>query len=192
MFKLRDQNPSHFKWISYVKSIFDDAGLSFIRNDQIPMKRNVLKNFISSKLNNQFIQKRFSLMNNSSRGLFYLEYKRGFGIEKYLVKLNSYDRAMIAKFRCSNFQFPIETERWNGVPKHERICYLCGNGIGDEFHYLFICEKQEIKTIREKFIPIYYTKYPPELKLSRMFIYPAISTFAVQICYTNTFLLYSY
>jgi hypothetical protein len=59
---------------------------------------------------------------------------------------------------------------------------------GDEFHYLFICEKQEIKTIREKSIPIYYTKYPPELKLSRMFIYPAISTFAVQICYTNTFL----
>jgi hypothetical protein len=35
-------------------------------------------------------------MNNSSRGLFYSEYKRGFGIEKYLVKLNSYDRAMIA------------------------------------------------------------------------------------------------
>jgi hypothetical protein len=41
----------------------------------------------------------------------------------------------------------------------------------DEFHYLFICEKQEIKTIREKFIPIYYTKYPSELKLSRMLMY---------------------
>ena len=37
MFKLHDQNPSHFKWISYVKSIFDDTGLSFIWNDQIPM-----------------------------------------------------------------------------------------------------------------------------------------------------------
>jgi hypothetical protein len=36
--------------------------------------------------------------------------------------------------------------------------------------YVFICEKQEIKTIREKFIPIYYTKYPSELKLSRMLI----------------------
>ena len=97
---------------------------------------------------------------------FYSEYKRGFRIEKYLVKLNSYDRAMIAKFRCSNIKFPIETGRWNGVPKHERICNLCGNGIGYEFHYLFICEKQEIKIIREKFIPIYYTKYPTELKFS--------------------------
>jgi hypothetical protein len=112
MFKLHDQNPSHFKWISYVKSIFDDTGLSFIWNDQIPMGKN-----------------------------------------------------------ASNIKFPIETGRWNGVPKHERICNLCGNGIGDEFHYLFICEKQEIKTIREKFIPIYYTKYPTELKLSRMFMY---------------------
>ena len=105
------------------------------------------ENLISSKLNDQFIQKCFSQMNNSSRGLFYSEYKRGFGIEKYLVKLNSYDRAMIAKFRCSNIKFSIETGRWNGVPKHERICNLCENGIEDEFHYLFICEKQEIKTI---------------------------------------------
>ena len=136
-----------------------------------PMERNVLKNWISSKLNDQFIQKWFSQMNNSSRGLFYSEYKRGFGIEKYLVKLNSYDRAMIAKFRCSNIKFPIETGRWNGVPKHERICNLCGNGIGYEFHYLFICEKQEIKTIREKFIPIYYTKYPTERKLWWMLMY---------------------
>jgi hypothetical protein len=81
------------------------------------------------------------------------------------------DRAMIAKFGCSNIKFPIETGRWNGVPKHERICILCGNGIGDEFHYLFICEKQEIKNIGERFIPIYYTKYPTELKLSRMPMY---------------------
>ena len=88
MFKLHDQNPSHFKCISYVKSIFDDNGLSFIWNDQIPMERNVLKNLISSKLNDQFIQKWFSQMNNSSRDLFYSEYKRGFGIEKHLVKLN--------------------------------------------------------------------------------------------------------
>ena len=102
---------------------------------------------------------------------FYSEYKRRFRLEKYLVKLNSYDRAMIAKFRCSNIKFPIETGRWNGVPKHERICNLCGNGIGYEFHYLFICEKQEIKTIREKFIPIYYTKYPTERKLWWMLMY---------------------
>ena len=120
MFKLHDQNPSHFKWISYVKSIF-----GFIWNDQIPMERYVLKNLISSKLNDQFIQKWFSQMNNSSQGLFYSENKRGFGLEKYLVKLNSYDRAMIAKFRCSNIKFLIETGRWNGVPKHERICNLC-------------------------------------------------------------------
>jgi hypothetical protein len=35
MFKLHDQNASHFKWISYVKSIFDDTGLSFIWNEML-------------------------------------------------------------------------------------------------------------------------------------------------------------
>jgi hypothetical protein len=104
-------------------------------------------------------------------GVYFIQNIREFGIETYLMKLNSYDRAMIAKLRCSNIKFPIETGRWNGVPKHERICNFFGNGIGDAFHYLFICEKQEIKSIREKFIPIYCTKYPTELKLSRMFMY---------------------
>jgi hypothetical protein len=54
---------------------------------------------------------------------------------------------MIAKFRCSNIKFPIEAGRWNEVPKHERICNLRGNGIGDEFHYLFICENKKLKPL---------------------------------------------
>jgi hypothetical protein len=37
MFKLHDQNPSHFKWISYVKSIFDDTGLRFLMLNQFLM-----------------------------------------------------------------------------------------------------------------------------------------------------------
>ena len=171
MFRLHQQNPSHFKWISYVKSIFDEIGLSFIWNDQLPIEKNVLKNIVSSKLNDQFIQKWFSQMNNSSRGLFYSEYKTEFGLEKYLLKLNLSDRIMIAKFRCSNIKFPIETGRWNGVPKDERICNLCGNGIGDEVHYLFICQNQDIKSIREKVIPKYYIRYPSQKKLSYMMMY---------------------
>ena len=29
MFKLHDQNASHFKWIAYVKSIVDDTGVVY-------------------------------------------------------------------------------------------------------------------------------------------------------------------
>jgi hypothetical protein len=43
IFKLHQSNPIYFKWITYVKSIFDECGLSFIWNDQIDKNRNVLK-----------------------------------------------------------------------------------------------------------------------------------------------------
>lgn len=74
----------------------------------------------------------------------------------------------MAKLRCSNLKIPIETGRWSGIPVNERTCHLCGNGLGDEFHYLFTCSKQEIKTLRQKFIPVYYSRYPAEYKLTNL------------------------
>ena len=62
-------------------------------------------------------------------------------------------------------KFPIEIGRWNGIPKNERICHLCHTEIGDEFHFLFICQKEEIKVLREKFIPNYYVNFPSRHKL---------------------------
>lgn len=147
MLKSHFQYPTKFKWITYVKSIFDENGISFIWQDQLPLDKLGLKNIISQQLNDQCIQHWFSQMNNSSRGAFYSKYKQEFRLETYLVKLKQCDRIYIAKLRCSNLKFPVETGRWSGIPKNERICHLCGNGIGDEFHYLFKCQKQEIKLL---------------------------------------------
>ena len=168
MLKLHSENPSKFKWVSYVKSVFDDCGLSFIWEDQIPIEKNTLKTLISTQLNDQFIQLWFSQMNDSSRGMFYSKYKINFGLENYLVRLNQRDRIYLAKLRCSNLKIPIETGRWSGIPINERICHICQNGIGDEFHYLFICPNQEIKSLREKFIPTYYINNPNEYKLTNL------------------------
>ena len=88
-----------------------------------------------------------------------------------MVKLNSCDRNYITKLRCSNLKIPIETGRWYGVPKNERICHLCRNGIGDEFHYLFKCQKPELVAIRNKFIPHYYVNNPREYKLTGLLLY---------------------
>ena len=164
-------DPRKFKWISFVKSIFDECGLSFIWEDQIPLNRQLLKSLILQKLNDQFIQQWFSQMNNSSRGIFYSSFKTEFQLENYLVRLNSLDRLHMAKFRCSNLKIPIETGRWTGVPRNERTCNLCNNGIGDEFHYLFLCQKQEIKFLREKYIPSYFTINPREYKLTNLLLY---------------------
>jgi hypothetical protein len=50
--------------------------------------------------------------------VYFIQNIREFGIEKYLVKLNSYDRAMIAKLRCPNIKFPIETGRQASIIKN--------------------------------------------------------------------------
>ena len=43
-------------------------------------------------------------------------------------------RIWMTKLRGSNLRIPIETGRWYNIPKDERVCTLCGQTIGDEFH----------------------------------------------------------
>jgi hypothetical protein len=88
MFKLHQCNPIHFKWITYVKSIFDECGLSFIWNDQTHMNRNVLKSVLKQKLLDQYILHWFQQINSSSRGEFYGIFKTEFKLEPYLIRLH--------------------------------------------------------------------------------------------------------
>lgn len=187
MLKVHETRPVKFKWVSYTKSILDDCGLSFIWNDQIPISRLLLKSIVRQKLNDQFIQNWSSQINNTSRGKFYSLFKEEFQLESYLLKLNTCDRIQISKLRCSNFKFPIETGRWSRVPREDRICNLCRNGLGDEFHYLFTCNNTNIKNLRDKYIPQYYTKNPTENKMKGMLsichvqLYKKLSIFLKQV-----------
>ena len=171
IFKLHENNQIDFKWINYVKTIFDDIGLSFMWNDQIYVKKEILKFIVKQKLVDQYIQHWFSQIHNSSRGEFYGSFKNEFMLEPYLLRLNKSERVFMSKFRCSNIKFPIETGRWTNIPKNERLCNLCRENLGNEFHYLFICKHPQIVTLREKFIPRYYTVYPSEIKMIYMLSY---------------------
>jgi hypothetical protein len=57
-------------------------------------------------------------------------------------------------------KFPIETGRWQIITRNDRMCTFCGENIGNEFHYLFICKHELIAALRSKFIPKYYTSNP--------------------------------
>jgi len=76
----------------------------------------------------------------------------------------------ITKLRLSNIKFPIETGRWRNIPRANRLCSKCTTGmVGDEFHYLFICQCKEAVEIRNKFIPNYYTNNPNKNKMIGLF-----------------------
>ena len=155
----------NFKYINYLKSIFDDSGLSYIWLQQYPVDPKSLKFTVKQTLKDHFIQNWYNEMGNSSKGEFYAFFKEQFGLENYLLKLLPKERLMISKLRCSNLKIPIELGRWLGIPKDERICHLCHNNIGNEFHYLFQCQYKEVQDLKNKYIAKYYIKTPNMYKL---------------------------
>ena len=69
------------------------------------------------------------------------------------------------KVRTSNICLPIETGRWYNIPREDRKCRFCGNGIGDEFHILFLCKNEIVVILRNKYIPTYYRIHPSSIAL---------------------------
>jgi hypothetical protein len=75
---LHSSGSNQFKWINYVKSILDDTGFSNIWNSQQNININFLKTTVKQRLQDQFIQKWFSDIDNEYRGEFYSHLKKEF------------------------------------------------------------------------------------------------------------------
>ena len=118
--------------MNYTKSIFDETGLSNIWDGQKYINPDFLKVTIKQRLQDQYIQKWFSDINNSSRGEYYSKFK----LENYLFRLNAVHRNYICKLRTSNKTIPIERV-FLGMKDYAN---LCNSWIENEFHYIFFCE----------------------------------------------------
>ena len=79
---------------------------------------------VKQNLTDQYIQKWFNQIENSSRGECYGIFKNEFNLEKYLLKLLPHEINMITKFRCNNIKLPIETGRWSNTPREE-VFVIC-------------------------------------------------------------------
>ena len=90
MLHLSNTNKIESTWLNYVKSIFDDAGLSYIWLQQMYIEPEYLKHFLKLNIRNIFIQNWFSQIENSSRGELYSVFKREFKLETYLLNLLPY------------------------------------------------------------------------------------------------------
>ena len=93
-------------------------------------------------------------------------YKKVYGIEEYLVKLNKNNHICLSKFRTGNNKLPVITSRYNQIDrKEEHCCTKCNDGlIGDEYHVLLQCQSQDIVQLRNKYIPEYYRLQPNHFK----------------------------
>ena len=98
-----------------------------------------LKNGIKLRLIDQFKQNWLSNMENSPKGITYKLFKNELHFEKYLDSLEDRGLFTFCKFRTLNHKLPIECGRWQRLDRNQRLCNLCSETIGDEFHYIFDC-----------------------------------------------------
>ena len=92
-------------------------------------------------------------MNNasSSKALKYKEMNPGLNVHTVYnsnVYIDERKRVVFTKFRTSSHSLRIETGRWARIDREDRLC-SCGQGVQDESHVVFNCERTE--AIREKY-----------------------------------------
>jgi hypothetical protein len=141
--KCRQLNENHnmqFSWILFVKQIFNECGFSNIWETEHFNNIEYLKCLIKQRLEDQFLQNWNSLVQNSSKAINYKTFKTEFKYKEYLNNLEIKDAILLCRFRTTNNKLPMETGRWNNIPRENRKCKLCNRSqIGDEYHYIFEC-----------------------------------------------------
>jgi hypothetical protein len=83
---------------------------------------------IKQRIFDNYYQKWYFEINNSSKLKTYANFKHEFKREKYLDNIKeNYLRTALAKFRVSAHQLAIETGRYTNIPLNERLCFVTCN-----------------------------------------------------------------
>jgi hypothetical protein len=155
-------------WLKEVHLNLDHLGLSFLKSSA-PYTVNYFKSIAQQRLRDQFLQTWRGILSENSVCKNYRLYKDTFCFESYLLLLSQPMRKNVLKFRVNNHRLPIQRGRVINVPLNERLCTLCNlEEIGDEFHYLFVCENDEIQASRKKHLCNYFLHHCSIVKFGQL------------------------
>ena len=145
-------------WTFQVKKILDGLGLTnlWLLNSDTDISYEVIKN----RIFDQYDQTLTMEINNSNRLRLYSKYKENNGQETYIntIKNKAY-RQTLSRFRLSSHQLEIETGRYVGLERDERLCRKCNTRmVEDEYHFLLICP--HYNDIRMKYFSRYFCHWP--------------------------------
>ena len=116
--------------------------------EEVSAFANKSKGYLTTKFQELWEIKRVSFQDNSKLEL-YMSLKQCFGKESYLNMQGFKLRCAITKLRISAHRLPIETGRYLGIPRLDRVCPLCHSGMDNEAHYLLQCPYIQLKAIRD-------------------------------------------
>ena len=139
MYHLSCTQNANFSWLTFVKGVFDECGLSYIWNSQNFINDKWLKEKIKQCLSDQFQQSWNNDLQTCPKAINYRIFKDSFGFENYLNILEEKNLFIFSKFRMVNHALPIERGRWQNIERENRSCTLCLSDIGDEYHYILKC-----------------------------------------------------
>ena len=122
--------------------------------------KNAFLALVKQRLSDNFVQNWNDRLNGSSRARLY----RHFDVFQYkpyldVVTVKSL-RYALTRFRVSSHKLEIEAGRWTRprvTPLENRLCSSC-HVLEDEYHFLVVCSKYE--SLRQRYIPSYYWRYP--------------------------------
>ena len=148
-------------WVTEVRSNLYRNGFGYILERQSVSHPKLFVLQFVNRLKDQFIQKWRSNCLNSSKLIYYNQFKPCFGLEPYIltIDINKFRRCL-ASFRSSSHTLSVEKGRYYGISREFRFCPYCQCILEDELHFVLICPLYS--DIRKLYIDPAYTNNPSE------------------------------
>lgn len=166
IYELHNASILKSKWIENIKTLMCSLGFSGIWYSQSFCNFKWLSKASAQKIKDQFLQKWAANIEITSNNSIYKIFKMNFERSRYLFLLPSFLCKTFIRFRTRNHKLPVEVGRWHGISHSDRKCNRCNKDVGDEFHYLLVCDY--FKSERQKYIKPYFYKRPNILKFQQL------------------------
>ena len=99
-------------------------------------------NLLRDRLMNGYNEAWLSEIAKQRKLRYYSTIKDRIEAEPYiLANVNRQGRALVSTLRLGCLQILVETGRFYGIPRQQRICELCKTEVECEIHFLFNCKK---------------------------------------------------
>ena len=125
-------------WSSDLKDVLNKLNLISFYNTKTTINLKTVKEKIDSYYSNIWANS----LQTIPKLRTYIKIKSEFKNEHYtLLNLKKYERSLLAQFRCGILPLRIETGRYIGESREQRLCKMCqSNSVEDETHFLIKCD----------------------------------------------------
>ena len=152
------------EWLAKIRSTLESCGLNYLWLSQAVPNLKFVGLSVKNILRDQFFQKWNEKIQDDDFYLSYRNFKVHNNPEPYLNCLPDHLVYALIEFRSGSRKLVVNKYDNLQSPRNERICTYCSlNLLGDEYHFLFECPI--LNTLRNKYIPKFYTNSPSVLKM---------------------------